>query len=139
MKKLLVTTILLVTAAQSLGHERTRCRTTRDSYGRRVETCRTTSHSHRHNHDADYGEGFFDGMLASSLILLTTSDAADDDDYNRDFIESEITFTLATAEGSSLELSSELQKLVDDTRAANEGKVLSDEEILEAYLIELSK
>ena len=137
MKKLLVTAILLVTTAQSLAHERTRCRTTRDSYGRRVETCRTTSHSHRHNH-ADYGDGFFDGMLASSLILLTTSDAADDD-YNRDFIESEITFALATAEGSSLELTSALQKLVDETRAANEDKELSDEEILEAYLIELSK
>lgn len=138
MKKLLVTAILLVTAAQALGHERTRCRTTRDSYGRRVETCTTTSHSHRHHRDADYGDGFFDGMLASSLILLTTSDAADDD-YNRDFIESEITFALATAEGSSIELTSALQKLVDDTRAANENKELSDEEILEAYLIELSK
>jgi hypothetical protein len=138
MKKLLVATILLVTAAQSLAHNRTRCRTTRDSYGRRVETCRTVSHSHRHHHDADYGEGFFDGMLASSLILLTTSDAADDD-YNRDFLESEITFTLATAEGSNLELTSELQKLVDETREANEDKELSDEAILEAYLLELSK
>lgn len=136
MKKLLVSAIILLTAAQTLAHSNTRCRVRTNRYGERVETCRSTSHTHRH--DNDYGDGFFDGMLASSLVLLTTSDAADDD-YNRDFLESEITFTLATAGEEQIELSNELQKLVDETREANKGTELSDEEILEAYIIELSK
>ncbi|OUR96641.1 hypothetical protein A9Q84_09865 [Halobacteriovorax marinus] len=136
MKKLLVSAIILVTATSALAHRNTNCRTRTNRYGERIETCRTVSHSHRH--DNDYGDGFFDGMLASSLILLTTSDAADDD-YNRDFLESEITFALAIAEEGNIELTSELQKLVDETREANEGKEISDEEILEAYIIEFSK
>lgn len=133
MKKLLAVTLLLLTATQTLAHRD--CTTRTDRHGNTRTSCRS-HHDHR-NHD-NYGDGFFDGMLASSLILLTTSDSADDD-YNRDFLESEITFTLATAEGSSLELTSELQKLVDETREANDGKELSDEAILEAYLLEISK
>ena len=138
MKKLLAVALLLTTVTQTLAHRQEDCRTRKDRYGNRRTTCTTVRHSHRNHRDDNYGDGFFDGMLASSLILLTTSDAADDD-YNRDFLESEITFTLATAEGSKLDLTSELQNLVDDTREANEGKELSDEAILEAYLLELSK
>jgi hypothetical protein len=133
--KIIAAGAVFLLATQALAHTRTRCRTRRDSYGNRVETCRTVSH--RHHHHDDYGDGFFDGMLASSLILLSTSDIFDDD-HSRDFIESEITFALATAD-EGLELNSELQKLVDETRQANDGKELSDEAILEAYLLEFSK
>ncbi|PIK16325.1 hypothetical protein [Halobacteriovorax sp. JY17] len=134
MKKLLLSTMVLLFASQQvLAHRETRCRTTRNRYGERVQTCRTVSHTHRNG--SDYGDGFFDGLLASSLILLTSADA--DNDYNRDFLESEITFTLATAEEGKLVLSNELQDLVDETRAVNEGTELSDEEILEAYLLEM--
>ncbi len=136
MTKLIAAGAILLLASQAFAHSRTRCRTRRNSYGERVETCRTVSH--RHHHDNDYGDGFFDGMLASSLILLSTSDIFDDD-YSRDFIESEITFALATADAEGLELNSELQKLVEETRQANDGKELSDEAILEAYLLEFSK
>ena len=136
MKKLLAVTLLLITATQTLAHRQEDCRSRTNRYGNTTTRCTTVRHNHRNTDN--YGEGFFDGMLASSLILLTTSDAADDD-YNRDFLESEITFTLATSEGSELELTSELQNLVDDTREANEGKEITDEAILEAYLLELSK
>lgn len=136
MKKLIATGALVLLATQALSHERTRCRTRRDAYGNRVRTCRTVGHSH--HHDNNYGGGFLDGMVASSLLLLSSSDVFDDD-YSRDFIESEITFALATAGVDGLELNSELQKLVDETRDANDDKELSDEEILEAYLMEFSK
>ena len=134
MKKLLLSTIVLIIASQqALAHRDTRCRTRTNRYGERVQTCRTVSHNHRDG--SSYGSGFADGLLASSLILLTSSDS--DDDYNRDFLESEITFTLATAEEGKLVLSNELQDLVDETRAVNEDSELSDEEILEAYLLDM--
>ncbi|CBW27212.1 putative exported protein [Halobacteriovorax marinus SJ] len=133
MKKLFLSSMVLLFATQqALAHRETRCTTRRNRYGERVQTCRTVHHTHR---GSNYGDGFFDGMLASTLLLITSSDA--DSDYNRDFLESEITFALATAEGEELVLSTELQELVDETRALNEGTELSDEEILEAYLLEL--
>lgn len=132
MKKILLSTMVLLFASQqALAHKDTRCRTRTNRYGERVQTCRTVSHSHRGG--SDYGDGFFDGLLASSLILLTSSDL--DDDYNRDFLESEITFALSSAEEGQLVLSNELQQLVNDTRELNEQKDLTDEEILEAYLL----
>lgn len=132
MKKIILSTMVLLFASQqALAHRETSCTSRRNRYGERVETCRTVSHSHRGG--SDYGDGFFDGLLASSLILMTSSDL--DNDYNRDFLESEITFALSSAQEGQLVLSNELQQLVNDTRALNEAKDVTDEEILEAYLL----
>lgn len=134
MKKILLSTMVLLFASQqAMAHKDKRCTTRRNRYGERIQTCTTVNHNHRGG--AQYGDGFLDGMLASSLLLITSSDT--DDDYNRDFLESEITFALATAEEGKLTLSAELQELVDDTRALNEQADISDEEILEAYLLEM--
>ncbi|GEM_PF-4297246 len=132
MKKMILSTMVLLFASQQvLAHKQTRCTTRRNSYGQRVETCRTVRHNHRGG--SNYGDGFFDGLLASSLILMTSSDL--DNDYNRDFLESEISFALSSAEEGQLVLSAELQQLVDDTRELNQARDLTDEEILEAYLL----
>ncbi len=136
MSKFLLCLVLLVQAVESMAHRDQRCRSRTNRHGNVVTTCRDVSHSHRHHHDDDYSDGFFDGVLSSSAIFLSTADIFDGDE-KKDFIQSELVMALATMEeGKKPLLSSELENLIDKIRKDNKHiEKLSQEEILNSILV----
>ncbi len=135
MKKFLIVTAVLLTAAQAYAHTRYErvCRYHTNRWGEEVRRCRTEAVAHRH-HDG-YTDGFFDGMVSSSYLVLTTSDIFDGSD-KADALESEMTLNLALmAEGIETELSQELREIVEDVKANDETLAeSSDSEVLDLIL-----
>jgi len=134
MKKIILTAAAILTVAQTLAHtsyER-RCRYHENRYGDTVRRCRTVAVDHHHD---GYGDGFFDGMLSSSYLVLTTSDIFDGSD-KADAMQSEISLTLALmADGIDMELSQELRDVVDSVKENEEALAeSSDQEILELLI-----
>jgi len=137
MKKLVLTTLAILTVAQTFAHTRyeRRCRYHTNRYGDQVRRCRTVQVDH-HHHDDGYADGVIDGMTSSSYLALTTSDIFDGSD-KADAIQSEISLTLALmADGIDMELSQELRDIVEDVKSNNDTlSESSDEEILELLVI----
>ena len=137
MKKLVLTTLALLTVVQTYAHTRYErvCRYHTNRYGEQTRRCRTVAVDHGHHHDS-YADGVVDGMTSSSYLLLTTSDIFDGSD-KADAIQSEMSLTLALmAEGVEIELSQELKEIVEDVRANEEAlSESSDQEILELLVI----
>ncbi|WP_155897228.1 hypothetical protein [Bacteriovorax sp. BSW11_IV] len=131
MKKLVAGLLVGLMTTSAFAHVERSCRTRTNRYGERVTVCRDTPHTHS---GSDYGDGFFDGLVASTMMLLTSDILTNG--RNQDMIESEITFALmAESEGMDIELSPELQRLASDLRAANPESAASDLDLLEAVLL----
>lgn len=131
MKKLVAGLLLGLMATSALAHTQRTCRTKTNRYGERVTVCRDVRHTHS---GGGYDDGFFDGLIASTALLLTSDILTNG--RNQDMIESEISFALmAEAEGMDMDLSPELQKLVSDLREVNPEAEGSDLDLLEAVLL----
>lgn len=138
MKKLLCVLAIGVIASQAMAHRRIerRCSVGYRN-GVRHETCRTVTVRHTHHDHADYGDGFLDGMTASSYLLSTTSDWLDGDD-KRDAIENDMAITFGLlAEGVDVEISQEVRAEIE--KARQESDAISDASDEEVLLYILSK
>lgn len=125
MKKLVLAAIVLVTCVDAMART---CRTRINRYGETVRVCRGSDRG------GQYDDGFFDGLIASTAILLT-SDILNNG-YKKDYVDSEIAMALAMeGQGVDADLSPELQEFVEQTRELNPEQELSDFDILEAYLL----
>lgn len=137
MKKLL--TLLAITAISSsvLAHTRyeRRCQTTYDRRGHSHTRCTTIRIDDHHHHDG-YGDGFFDGMLASSYLTLTTSDILDGDN-KMDALKNEVSLTLSLLnEGVEDAISQEIRSEMEAIRLSDESlQDASDADLLEAILL----
>jgi len=134
--KVLVGLLLLAQAVESMAHRDQRCRSRTNHNGRTVTTCRDVAHSHRHHRDEDYSDGFFDGMVSSSALFLSTADIFDGDE-KKDFIQSELAMALATVEeGKKPIYSSTLEELLTKVRKDNKHiEGLTDGEIMDSILV----
>lgn len=136
MKKMLTVLALVAVSSSVLAHSRyeRRCQTSYDRRGNAHTRCTTIRVGHDH-HDG-YGDGFFDGMLASSYLTLTTSDILDGDD-KIDAMKNEVSMTLSLlSEGIDDAISQDIREEMEAIKLADESlKEASDLEVLEAILL----